>query len=47
MNRFTLQQTIDGVRASLKDATNKLAEMYADSSASMDARTEQQKLVKD
>ena len=35
MNRFTLQQTIDGVRASLKDATNKLAEMYADSSASM------------
>ena len=47
MNRFTLQQTIDGVRASLKDATNKLAEMYADSSATMDARTEQQKLVKD
>ena len=47
MNRFTLQQTIDGVRASLKDATNKLAEMYADSSASMEARTEQQKLVKD
>ena len=47
MNRFTLQQTIDGVRASLKDATNKLAEMYADSSATIEARTEQQKLVKD
>lgn len=47
MNRFQLQQMFDGVKAQLKSENEKLANMYMDSSSTMEARSEQGKVVKD
>lgn len=47
MNRYQLQQTLDGLKASLKDANNKLEGMYMDTASTMEAREQQQSVVKD
>ncbi len=47
MNRFQLQQMFDGVKAQLKSENEKLSNMYMDSSSTMEARSEQIKVVKD
>lgn len=47
MNRFQLQQMFDGVKAQLKSENEKLSNMYMDPSTTMDARSEQVKVVKD
>lgn len=47
MNRFQLQQMIDGVKDQLKMENSKLANMYMDSKSNIEARAEQQKTVKD
>lgn len=47
MNRFQIQQMLDGVRASLKSENEKLNAMYMDSKSTVDARNNQVALVKD
>ena len=47
MNRFQIQQMLDGVRASLKTENEKLNAMYMDSKSTVDARNNQVALVKD
>lgn len=47
MNRFQIQQMLDGVRASLKNENDKLNAMYMDSKSTVDARNNQVALVKD
>lgn len=47
MNRFEIQQMLDGVRASLKKANEKLNAMYMDSKTTIEARNEQINVVKD
>lgn len=47
MNRFQLQQMIDGVKEQLKIENKKLSDMYIDSKSTLDGRAEQQKTVKD
>lgn len=47
MNRFQIQQMLDGVRASLKTENEKLNTMYMDSKSTVDARNNQVALVKD
>lgn len=46
-NRFQLQQMLDGVRASLTSANEKLTTMYADTTSKMEERTAQALVVKD
>ena len=47
MNRFQLQQLLNGVQSDLKAAANKLNDMYADAKATIEQRAEQKKLVQD
>lgn len=47
MNRFQLQQMMDGVKEQLKAENKKLADMYLDSKTTLESRAEQQKTVKD
>lgn len=47
MNRFQIQQMLDGVRANLKTENEKLNAMYMDSKSTVDARNNQVALVKD
>ncbi|EPZ54719.1 phage prohead protease domain protein [[Clostridium] sordellii ATCC 9714] len=47
MNRFQLQQMFDGVKAQLKQESEKLSNMYMDSNSTIESRSEQQKVVKD
>lgn len=47
MNRFQLQQMIDGVKEQLKAENKKLSDMYVDSKSTLETRAEQQKTVKD
>lgn len=47
MNRFQLQQMLDGVKDQLKSENQKLSDMYLDSKSTIEARAEQQKTVKD
>lgn len=47
MNRFQIQQMLDGVRANLKEENNKLNAMYMDSKSTVDARNGQVAVVKD
>lgn len=47
MNRFQLQQQLDGVRATLKDANSKLNAMYGDTTSTMENRQAQALIVKD
>lgn len=46
-NRFKLQQMLDGVRASLTSATDKLSAMYEDTTSTIEAREKQALVVKD
>ncbi len=46
-NRFQLQQMLDGVRASLTSANEKLTTMYADTTSKMEDRNTQALVVKD
>ncbi len=46
-NRFQLQQMLDGVRASLTNATEKLSGMYEDTTSTIEAREKQALVVKD
>lgn len=47
MNRFQLQQMLNGVQADLQAAANKLNDMYADAKTTIEQRDEQKKLVQD
>lgn len=47
MNRYQIQQMLDGVRENLKVANTKLNEMYSDSKTTIEARTAQAEIVKD
>ncbi|MGL4731261.1 MAG: phage major capsid protein [Clostridium sp.] len=47
MNRFQLQQMMDGVKDQLKSENEKLSNMYMDSKSTITSREEQQKTVKD
>lgn len=47
MNRFEIQQMLDGVRASLKKENERLNAMYMDSKTTVDARNNQVGVVKD
>lgn len=47
MNRFQIQQMLDGVRESLKTQNDKLNAMYMDSKSTVDARNTQVAVVKD
>ncbi|AZV59065.1 phage major capsid protein [Clostridium sp. AWRP] len=47
MNRYQLEQTLDGVGQDLKASNEKLVKMYADSKTTIDARNEQKNNVKD
>lgn len=47
MNRFQIQQMLDGVRANLKTENEKLNAMYMDIQSTVDARNNQAVLVKD
>lgn len=47
INRWELSQMRDGIAASLKTATDKLNEMYVDSTTSSEDRTKQKDIVKD
>lgn len=47
MNRFEIQQMLDGVRASLKKENERLNAMYMDSKSTVDARNNQVGVVKD
>lgn len=47
MNRFQLQQMIDGVKEQLKAENKKLSDMYVDSKSTLETRAEQQKTVRD
>ncbi|MCR8744343.1 phage major capsid protein [Romboutsia lituseburensis] len=47
MNRFQLQQMLDGVKEQLKNENENLSNMYLDSKSTIEARTEQQRTVKD
>lgn len=47
MNRFQLQQMLNGVQSDLQSAANKLNSMYADAKTTADQRTEQKALVQD
>ncbi|MCX0353486.1 phage major capsid protein [Clostridium perfringens] len=47
MNRFEIQQMLDGVRASLKKENEKLNAMYMDGKTTIEARNEQVNVVKD
>ena len=47
MNRFQIQQMLDGVRASLKVENDKLNAMYMDGKSTVDARNNQVAAVKD
>lgn len=47
MNRFEIQQMLDGVRASLKKENERLNAMYMDSKSTVDARNSQVAVVKD
>lgn len=47
MNRFQLQQMLNGVKDQLKNENEKLSNMYMDAGSTMEARAEQQKTVKD
>lgn len=46
-NRFKLQQMLDGVRASLTSATDKLSAMYEDTTSTIEDREKQALVVKD
>lgn len=46
-NRFQLQQMLDGVRASLTSANEKLSTMYEDTTSTIEARSAQALVVKD
>lgn len=46
-NRFKLQQMLDGVRASLTSANDKLSAMYEDTTSTIEAREQQALIVKD
>ncbi|MCC0692135.1 phage major capsid protein [Clostridioides sp. ZZV14-6387] len=47
MNRYQLEQMKDGVKEQLKIENENLSKMYLDSKTTMEARQEQQKIVKD
>lgn len=47
MNRFKIQQQLEGVRNSLVDANNKLISLYEDVKSDADQRAKQQEIVKD
>lgn len=47
MNRFQIQQMLDGVRATLKSENEKLNAMYMDSKSTVEARNNQVAVVKD
>ncbi|CAI3574056.1 putative phage capsid protein [Clostridium neonatale] len=47
MNRFQLQQMLNGVQADLKAAADKLNSMYAEAKTTVEQRAEQKKLVED
>lgn len=47
MNRFQLQQMLNGVQSDLQAAAKKLNDMYADAKTTVDERAEQKKLVQD
>lgn len=47
MNRFQLQQMLNGVQSELQAAAEKLNEMYADAKTTVEQRNEQKKLVQD
>ncbi|VTQ55176.1 phage major capsid protein [Clostridium perfringens] len=47
MNRFEIQQMLDGVRASLKKENEKLNAMYMDGKTTIEARNEQVNVVRD
>lgn len=47
MNRFKIQQQLEGVRNSLVDANNKLIGLYEDVKSDADQRAKQQEIVKD
>ena len=47
MNRFQLQQMLNGVQSDLQSAANKLNSMYADAKTTAEQRREQKDLVQD
>lgn len=47
MNRFKLEQMLRGIGQELKDAQNKLDNMYGDSGTTLDVRNKQKEIVKD
>lgn len=47
MNRFKLMQMLDGVKAQLKEENSKLENMYADTTSTVNMRSEQTQTVKD
>lgn len=46
-NRYLINQQLDGVRASLKEAVNKVEALYADSKSTIEARREAENVVRD
>ena len=46
-NRYLINQQLDGVRASLKEAVNKVEALYADSKSTIEDRREAENVVKD
>ena len=46
-NRYLINQQLDGVRASLKEAVNKLEALYADSKSTIEDRREAENVVRD
>lgn len=47
MNRFQLQQMLNGVQSDLQEAATKLNDMYADAKTTVEQRAEQKALVQD
>ena len=46
-NRYLINQQLDGVRASLKEAVNKVEALYADSKSTIEDRREAENIVRD
>ena len=46
-NRYLINQQLDGVRASLKEAVNKVEALYADPKSTVENRREAENVVKD
>ena len=46
-NRYLINQQLDGVRASLKEAVNKVEALYADSKSTIEDRREAENVVRD